>query len=1001
MLQALSENTYTMDNLKIFDFSGGFGGYTNPLQDVEVIKDSFHLYKGDASKKAVSGLEEIPLDMEQDLQFEDEDGKFKNFTCYIGDFEPGEAKTLTYQVRVHDSLYLNNNGSFTLYNRATVYEDDTKNTIVPSPNQGQIQAYLSDDKISYGKWERKYSGIRQEEEKTVTMDENVYEITDSSVTAVDTPSAFTVPEGSYEYHVIVNEAGLLDVNSVTMVDLLGDKMQYTGYVRVDAYESLDQQNLDGSTLGELSGTIVRTAWLKIDNSSSFAFTPAQLGFSGNNAYSLDYFTKIVGVPESTYVDVNNSFTMYGTVIGNGSYSLVNGAIRVSVSMQAMSASGFQAEKSGWYYERPLADTGSQWSKGTLYWYIKATGTNIPANIVLKDQLEGSGHQFVTSDSFVGIYVGSEAIPSSLEELTGSEISSDLYEVGWESSAVTVKFLQSVTIPENQAIYIVIKTAVTDKPAQNQTRTYQNSFWQKSGDGDFAKVNTASQTVLGGNAGAKTLQGAFIYDGTKYWNAENTSQIYARSTANHLKTTDGKSERLEPGTYIEYLVDISRGGILTGDITVSDILPEGLEIAFVRNAWFNNCTADNVEIEGLDETQWQMYTETDKPGANVKTDCIYYYNSETREVRWKMANVAVTNANASVENKFLRFQLVCKVVDSDVLLGVESKSFTNSITIIQDNQVIERDTAGTVTLSRSTISKEINGTQNGNIIPFKLVVNELSEDLLEDRDTVVLVDELSSSMTLDLSSIQVIDKTGKILTDIPMAVETEDNKTCLKLTLPDDEKLTIIYEAVVNALPNKKVSISNVAHWEGYDAAPGSVVENKSFSYSVDGMAEVIGYASLKLVKRDAQNIQKKLAGATFTMQEAILNEDGSRTLTGEVHTATTDENGELVFSTEEENWWMQFDTLYCLTEIEAPAGYVCDTTPKYIVLAKKSNMTEYPEDVLVRRNMLQFVYEATNDRIDYELPQTGGNGNLFYTFCGFFLIITSVFLLYMQKEKKS
>jgi LPXTG-motif cell wall-anchored protein len=346
---------------------------------------------------------------------------------------------------------------------------------------------------------------------------------------------------------------------------------------------------------------------------------------------------------------------------------------------------------------------------------------------------------------------------------------------------------------------------------------------------------------------------------------------------------------------------------------------------------------------------------------------------------------------------LRFQLVLKVVDPEVLMGVKSEKYENSIRIIQDNQVIETDAASPVTLSRKTVSKTVGETAGGSVLPFQIVVNELEEDLRVNSDKVVLVDELSSDLILDLSSIEVTDKNGNQVTDINIAVETVDGKTHLKLTLPDQKKLTISYEAMVNAMPDKKVSISNSAYWEGYSDT-GAVVENTSFSYSVDGISEVEGHANLKLTKRDAQNIQKKLQGATYTMQEAKLLDDGTYELTGEVHTATTDENGELVFSAEDN--WMLYNTIYCLTEIEAPEGYVCDPTPKYIVLATKSNMTDYPEEILVRRNVTQFIYEATDDeeKVAFELPETGGTGPVPYYVMGGLLVAVAAAGYRMKKR---
>jgi hypothetical protein len=123
-VSANSDNTYTMDNLKIYDFFGDWYTKTLTAQEVTVNKDSFRLYEGNATTQAridslTAAGKELPFD-ESNLTIEEEDGNFKSFTVYMGDFAPGDEITLIYTATIHDALFLNNNGSFTLGNRATL-----------------------------------------------------------------------------------------------------------------------------------------------------------------------------------------------------------------------------------------------------------------------------------------------------------------------------------------------------------------------------------------------------------------------------------------------------------------------------------------------------------------------------------------------------------------------------------------------------------------------------------------------------------------------------------------------------------------------------------------------------------------------------------------------------------------------------------------------------------------------------------------------------------------
>jgi hypothetical protein len=169
---------------------------------------------------------------------------------------------------------------------------------------------------------------------------------------------------------------------------------------------------------------------------------------------------------------------------------------------------------------------------------------------------------------------------------------------------------------------------------------------------------------------------------------------------------------------------------------------------------------------------------------------------------------------------------------------------------------------------------------------------------------------------------------------------------------------------------QSVSIQNVAHWEGYEAAEGTSVTNSSYQYSVS--VTVTGEPDLKIIKVDAENVKTRLSGATFTMQEASYV-DGNWQLTGEVYTATTDENGTAYFS-KEGTRWMKFNTIYCIRETQAPEGYVRDTTPVYVAL--DNGQLTYPDEVQVVRNQIEYTYYAMNEKGQIELEKkfrtTGG-----------------------------
>lgn len=181
---------------------------------------------------------------------------------------------------------------------------------------------------------------------------------------------------------------------------------------------------------------------------------------------------------------------------------------------------------------------------------------------------------------------------------------------------------------------------------------------------------------------------------------------------------------------------------------------------------------------------------------------------------------------------------------------------------------------------------------------------------------------------------------------------------MRLTIPDDQPLTITYEAAINAAPGQPISISNVAHWEGYTASEEGKVESPNFSYSAGGNAGADRTAQFILKKKD-QADAKPLQGAKFRLEEVTLENGIFTPVQGKNEELTTDASGQTEFGKNDS--WMEFNTIYCLTEIEAPDGFVADTTPYYFAIAKKiktetDQEEAYPEKLETWRDQGVFIW---------------------------------------------
>ena len=170
------------------------------------------------------------------------------------------------------------------------------------------------------------------------------------------------------------------------------------------------------------------------------------------------------------------------------------------------------------------------------------------------------------------------------------------------------------------------------------------------------------------------------------------------------------------------------------------------------------------------------------------------------------------------------------------------------------------------------------------------------------------------------------------------MEQKDGKQILKIELPDNLPLTISYTTTVNAPPNTEVTVTNKAHWLGYDATQGSSV-NEQFSYGVGGTAGGTGTPKIRITKVDGNHTQQSLPGAEFRLTQMEL-EGGKLVETDTFYTGKTNENGELIFGENPNH--LHFNKVYKIQEMEAPPGYVLDGTPRYVLIAEDKNGV-YPD----------------------------------------------------------
>ena len=846
-----------------------------------------------------------------------EDGK--GFSAVLGDLAPGEALTIQYQVHVGlEALTAAGGKELYINNSVKAFSDNAKKDDFDYLATSQQSKFLQ-----YSHWAKKLVGEALTEDSDISISGRVFDATGTEpVEEINPPENFTAPAGSYLYTVLVNELGDWNVTSASMTDKLdGTYMQFVGYVKVEA---LDIKN---------GNSVVDTLWVKVDGNTSFNFTMAQLGLTGNNySYRLSYYAQPKTVEGTAAVIVKNSFTLSGEIIpGTGDPFTLTG-VTASKDVILKGGNTIEAKKLSWYYEGPTSSSGN-YSKGTLYWAIKVDGDSVRAGTYMQDYLRtGSDYSRIRADSLVGLYTS----PLSESDLTGftnlnaalnsgqlTEVENDFYSVEYvigertqDTSSVTIKMEKTLPL-DGKSLYIFIKTAPAFLPPHPffGNPLYYRNYLRTSDDGQNWTKRGRAEDIL--------------YEGTNLW--KKVGAVFKFNGESIQETTSGSvgtiltQELGQPGMFVSWEITVNYAGELSGRYRLEDTIPDGMELAYLRvlsrGSQAQNTTVPRLTDLGADYTE-HMTT------ANSVTA---YYYTDGNSLVWDVDNLV---AGRVVNNCAVTFQIVCRVTDPAVLLGGEEKQFNNQV-ILYGEDGRQRDIdSQSVNVSTSTLKKTVE--TGARTLPFTIQVNSLGEDLLADTDYLTVVDTLSETLQLDPTSITVTNtNTGA---SVPYTASVEGST--LRITIPDGVPITISYKARVQVKPGVKVAIRNDAHWEGYASTSSGTIIDDDYAYAAGGTAVGSSTPTVEIIKYDSGSVTTRLPGAEFEMAEGTMDNGTFTPTEGKTWTGTTDANGVLAFGADP---LMAYNTVYRIVETKAPDGYVLDAAPHYFLVAKANADGSYPE----------------------------------------------------------
>lgn len=900
---------------------------------------------------------------------------------------PGEGYYATYSITVKPEAmaYMKAN-SIDVKNRFLVAAENVENNydygIDRVYNQKTVGGYT---------WNQKMVGNVTTDAQTITMTGEKYNLTSGSITQdTSEDTTFTVPVGSYPYTVNVNETqGDWNATEVSMKDTLtpNDKMEYTGYVKVEAREY-------NPNTGEYE--VKETKWVKIDKLTEFTLKPSELGWTNQNyAYRFTYYATPKNKETFSSAVVNNKFTLSGNVV-KGESSIDISEIYSQTEVTISGQFKMNLRKEAWYYEESKVDA-STWQNGKIYWVIEVDGTAILKNTSFRDAISnGTGLQnsYLHSDSLVGIYKGMlpegntitgyknlqemqtlSGLQDIKDQFTDSELTNEKKFPGSGNySELTVKAKDTISL-DGEKLYFIVQSEPQSLPVNYRDCFIYRNQIQTSDDGiKWIDQGSADKSLYSGADILKELGQTFTYDGTTVTsNQDGMDKDYGSNKASDKIAASELDKTTGPGQYVAWVFKLNYAGELSGSYQVLEQIPDGMELAYIRIKWVGDKQKENYiqskEISGLDGWTKKITGSlaTDNPGKSVETT---YY------VKGNQALIELGDFIAGKErdNYSVDVQVVCRVTDPKVLLGGENKTFTNHVTL-RTTEGKEINTATSpATITPQKIGKTFVSDQQN--ITFTIEANQLGQALPTVEGTKLkLIDKLSPTLELDITTIKVVNKNNG--EDVTFTASIRDDNT-LEIEIPHDVPVKITYTATINAPPRQKVDFSNVVYWEKYSPSSGTNVEQKNYSYTAGGTVSSGSTITLKIIKKDQNNLSASLAGAEFEVVECTRDSASgqiSEVASGGKWTGTTGDDGTLELGTGANgDPVMKYNTIYKVTETKAPDGYVLDQEPIYIMVPKIiDGESDYSADVkaCISDSNIKKQYKST-----YELQVTNHKGEI-------------------------
>lgn len=980
------ESNYTIKNLQFYDYlkhNMNTEIDADLLQYIHFDRNSFKLYMNNNNEPVDSSQYNIKWSTKTDnTGFQEWDDKV-NFRSFVLsgnkdnpiNLSPGVSCYITYNVIVKPEAFAKiHTDTLHAFNRFIAHADNVDKR---DDFAGGFEAWNSIANIKTYEWNAKQvEKIATTTPKTETMSGDRFIYENNAIQKDSTSNtSFTIPEGSYKYTVETNKTlNDFNVNEVTMTDTLtSNHMKYVGYMKVEALEAesissdLNKEKNDTYTLNSHYKT-VDTKWVKIDGQKTFSLKPSELGWTNKNyAYRFTYYAKPDNLDTFTETKVKNKFTLEGVVKkGNGTFKFNQEDVSRETTLTIKGNLNLNANKQSWYYKEPNTDSNT-WTNGELYWVVDIGGSQINKDMVFRDLIktgDGITNSILREGSLVGIYKGTL--------LEGKNISDykDIEDLKNNSGLTPIndKFISQLNGTNellltakddiqlgNDKVYMIIKSEPSELPSptnNRDTKTYKNSIYIKE-DGEYVSPIVAEKTLYTSPKILKELGQVFKYDGTTVTTLQIGADKKDNGDADPSKI-DTKLLDNSKGVFISWAFKVNYDGQLSGGYDVIDDIPDGMEFSYMRVKWHGDDASQvtSKTIENFDSSTWEQEYNDSKNDNKNSEHTIYYVSKDKKRTMIRLGDFKPMSTR---DNNSVDVQVVCRITDPQVLLGAQSNDFTNKVTLQKNGKDIATSSSKVPVQLGDTdknIDKEI-AKKNGQKLDFEINTNQLGQTLpTNDDGGLTLVDKLGDNLRLDMTSVKVYKNNNVELTD---CIKSYQNNILEISRIPNDVPIKIRYTVTVNMKPGDAVNIANTAYWKGYSENGGDTVQ-ESYSYSVSGIIQTSSVVNFKLTKLDQNNLDTVLRGATFKIEKCTFDESGNMT-TSDISTETTNENGIIIEQ-------LQYDTLYRITETQAPYGYVLDDKPIYILDVKDKDNYVNTVKQKIKDGELNILYKQENFDLD-------------------------------------